>query len=297
MGENGNRAATGQKSWGQLRREAGWLGIVAVSLWLNAIIVLLLYGGILSAVFAAIAGLMAWTPAFIDLRAQGKRTLSGGGRVAVGVVSALVSVVMHPASGEAGAPPVEAPPVISAADPVPAKASDSKAAAEQRREWAGLEKRNHAKIASLIGDEKTLASTDVEGKLAFWQDITALAPGNKEYAERRDKLAAEVQALALYRDHPEDGAEVVKIAPHKAGFGNVLVVDITIRNRSLSHLKDFQIICSNMGPSGTPISESSRTLYEVVQARSTRTFPKVNMGLIDGQTASTNCRVDGASIH
>ncbi len=153
-----------------------------------------------------------------------------------------------------------------------------------------------SKIKSLLDGEGRLSREDFEGQLAFWDEIVALAPDNARYAKERDRVQSEVDALAVFREHPELGGEVVKIVPRKAGFGAVMVIDITIRNRSLSHLKDFQIRCSNKGPSGTEINASNQTLYETVEARSTRTFRRVEMGFINPQTKSTNCQIEVASI-
>ena len=76
----------------------------------------------------------------------------------------------------------------------------------------------------------------------------------------------------------------------------MLVVDLTIRNDSLSNLKDFIISCETKGNSGTTIDVNRRPIYDVVDARTSRTFREINMGFINNQAASTDCRVEGASI-
>jgi hypothetical protein len=88
----------------------------------------------------------------------------------------------------------------------------------------------------------------------------------------------------------------VKFVGRKEGFGNVLVIDVTIRNDSLSNLKDFHIVCESMGSSGTVTDQNTRVLYGVVEARKTRTFRKLNMGFVNQQSVNADCRVDEASI-
>lgn len=200
------------------------------------------------------------------------------------------------------APLTRCSPPPSAVKPTPTptpQALKAETAQERTERLAAEQKRAEAtasKIKSLLDGERQLAREDFEGQLVFWNQIVALAPDNALYAKERGRVQSEVDALVRFREHPEEGAEVVKIVPRKAGFGTVLVIDITIRNRSLSNLKDFQIACSNKGASGTEINASTRTLYETVEARSTRTFRRVEMGFIDPQTKSTNCRIEIASI-
>ncbi|MBU0824289.1 MAG: hypothetical protein KKA44_14175 [Alphaproteobacteria bacterium] len=157
-----------------------------------------------------------------------------------------------------------------------------------------MEVQNKDKIDRLKADVKTLAERDYEGRLIFWKQIVLLAPKNKPYAEEARKAAAQV-AQHTY-ENPADGASVEAIRPRKEGFGNVLVVDLTIRNDSLSNLKDFIISCETKGNSGTTIDVNRRPIYDVVDARTSRTFREINMGFINNQAASTDCRVEGASI-
>jgi len=157
-----------------------------------------------------------------------------------------------------------------------------------------MEVQNKDKIDQLKAGVKTLAERDYEGRLIFWKQIVLLAPKNKSYAEEARKAAAQV-AQHTY-ENPADGASVEAIRPRKEGFGNVLVVDLTIRNDSLSNLKDFIIACESKGNSGTTIDVNRRPIYEVVNARSSRSFREINMGLINNQVSSTDCRVEGASI-
>ena len=133
-----------------------------------------------------------------------------------------------------------------------------------------MERRNAAKIAELIDGVKTLDERDYEGRLNFWQEITALAPANAEYARKREKLVQQIAELQPAVENPE--------------------------NDSLSNLKDFQIVCESMGPSGTVTDQNTRVLYGLVEARKTRTFRKLNMGLVNQQSVSADCRVDEASI-
>ena len=70
----------------------------------------------------------------------------------------------------------------------------------------------------------------------------------------------------------------------------------TISNSSDYDVKDIEIRCTHAAPSGTEIDRNTRTLYDIVQARSTRTFPKVNMGFIHSQASRSGCSVQKAEF-
>lgn len=270
------------------RRGVGWVGALAILLWLAAGVTLLVFGGFLSAILWAIAGLMGWSPSFDKLRAEGKQTLSKGGRVAVGTILTLLGLVMHPAWGDSSPSPPAAP---AETTPVASKPTPAQVA-----EWTAMEARNQVKIKELLAGVKMLDQEDVEGQLYFWKDITARAPANALYRQERQRVQAEVDALTPFRQHPETAAEVVKVVGRKAAFGSVLIIDITLHNRALSHLKDFEIECEVTGNSGTTIGTARKTLYEMVEARKTRKFRNVNMGFINAQAARFGCDVVNVAI-
>jgi len=272
------------------RRGVGWAGALAILLWFSAGVTLLMFGGFTSAILWAIAGLMGWSPSFARLQAEGKRTVSTGGRVAVGILFTLLGLVLHPAwTDSSPAPPPPAEPVETthvAPKPTPA----------QIAEWKAMEARNQVKIKELLAGVKTLDKEDVEGQLYFWKDITARAPGNAYYQQERQRVQDQVDALAPFSEHPETATEVVKVVGRKAAFGSVLIIDITLHNRALSNLKDFDIECELTGNSGTVIGTARKTLYEMVEARKTRTFRDVKMGFINPQAVHANCLAANAVI-
>ena len=277
-----------------------WPEKLAVVAALAALIVLLVYGGIVSAIAFALCGLMGWTRMFEQVRALGKPTLSGKGRVIVASLLSFLGVLAIPSDTKDASPASTATEQDALSSSV--IASGNQASEEPARsnvnvaEGRKLERQNKIKINSLLSDIKTLKERDYEARLAFWNDIVALAPANAVYARKRLEMADKVESLDGLRENPEQGAVVEKVRGRKEGFGNVLVVDITLRNDALSNLKDFQITCESKGHSGTVVDSNTRVLYEVVDARSTRTFRKVNMGLLHSQAASTHCTVDQAAI-
>jgi hypothetical protein len=78
---------------------------------------------------------------------------------------------------------------------------------------------------------------------------------------------------------------------YKEGFGNVMVADFTIKNPTQYRFKDFTIKCIHSGPSGTEIDSNTRTIYEVVQPKSTKVIKEMNMGFIHSQAARSGCGI------
>ena len=177
------------------------------------------------------------------------------------------------------------------ADPVVAKQPSLSPA-----DAIAMEKKNKSEIERLIAAEKRLDASDYEGRALFWHQITGLAPANAKYLEKQQQAKRLASGADYSRKNPEQGMQVEKVVGRKGGFGNVLMIDITLRNKSIINLKDFQISCESKGPSGSVVGVNDIVLYEVVNANETRTFRKVNTGLLNQQAQSTNCQVIQSSI-
>ncbi len=152
------------------------------------------------------------------------------------------------------------------------------------------------KLADLLAGEKTLRRENVEDRLSFWNDIVRLAPDNEQYVRRRNEAQKEDDAMAPYRDNPELAGEIVKVRGRRGGFGTVMIADLTIRNRGLSNLKDFVVLCEVKAPSGTIVSRPQTVVYEMVEARSTRTIRNVSVGFMNSQATTANCSIERATI-
>ncbi len=280
---------------GMPSKQLDWPTLLSVVALVAAGIAVTFYGAILSTIAFLLAAMMGFTRAFEENAAKGKPTLNRAARSVIGGTMAVLGFVMLPTLQER--PSDEA---RSAQTPTPGAQPAKLTPAEADAKLAGdqaLERTNKAKIASHIADEKRLRERDYEGRLGLWKEITAMAPANAEYARKRHELETKLSELKDAIQHPEEaGASVEKVVARKAGFGNVLMIDVTLRNDSLSNLKDFQITCRSKGNSGTVMDSNTRVLYEVVDARTSRTFSKVNMGFLHSQAASTDCSVDRATI-
>jgi hypothetical protein len=69
----------------------------------------------------------------------------------------------------------------------------------------------------------------------------------------------------------------------------------TIKNDNELSIKDISVTCDYDAPSGTPLGSSTRTIYEVVKARSTKRIKDFSMGFLHPQVSTASCRVDDLS--
>lgn len=271
-----------------------------------AVVNLVLFGAVASFFCYLVVAAMGWTPSFVKNAAEGKPTLGNKGRIFVGGLMAVLGGIMLPTSPETAQKGNAIAQKSADTDVDPQRLSQSAASAPHlsyenrvqavKAEGMQKEKQNKLRIAKLLANVKRLDERDYEGRLVFWHEIVSLAPANTEYTRMESELTVKAATLASLKENPEQGMHVEKIRWRKSGFGNVMVVDFTLRNDSLSRLKDFRITCDSQGNSGTDMDSNTRILYEVVEARKTKTFRNVNMGLINSQVATTSCRVDEASI-
>jgi hypothetical protein len=105
-----------------------------------------------------------------------------------------------------------------------------------------------------------------------------------------------VDPRAEVRRNPERYLEISRFSWSKEGFGSVMVADFSIKNTSDYDLKDISIKCRHSGRSGTVIDTNERTIYEIVQAKTTKPIRHFSMGFIHSQAARSGCEVVGATL-
>lgn len=97
---------------------------------------------------------------------------------------------------------------------------------------------------------------------------------------------------------PEDAARAIlkkvtlKFDWRKGGFGNIMLIDATIKNENAFDVKDLSISCEGRGASGTLITRTEQVIYQTVKSKSSRTIKNINLGFMDPQTATASCSID-----
>lgn len=77
----------------------------------------------------------------------------------------------------------------------------------------------------------------------------------------------------------------------KAGFDNIMKGDFTVINDSAYKIKDIEIKCIHFGKSGSRIDSNTRTIFDVVEKESSKTFKDFSMGMIHSQAEKSSCEI------
>ena len=80
------------------------------------------------------------------------------------------------------------------------------------------------------------------------------------------------------------------------GFDDIMVANFTVTNPTSYRFKDFEIKCVHFAPSGTEIDSNTRTVYQVVEAKSKKVVRNMNMGFIHSQVKSSSCRITDLTL-
>lgn len=70
-----------------------------------------------------------------------------------------------------------------------------------------------------------------------------------------------------------------------------MTANFKVHNTTDHAFKDFEITCDHSGPSGTVMDHNTRTIYELVPAKSAKSIRNFNMGFINSQATRSSCRI------
>lgn len=77
---------------------------------------------------------------------------------------------------------------------------------------------------------------------------------------------------------------------------NIMTANFTVKNDSDYGVKDIEIKCDHFAKSGTNIDSNTRTIYDVVEAHSTKRFRDFNMGFIHSQVQTSSCAIHDLAL-
>lgn len=105
--------------------------------------------------------------------------------------------------------------------------------------------------------------------------------------------------IAAEKSQKEIAKDLVKMDKYEwttVGFNNVLEANFIVKNDSEFVIKDIEITCTHYAKSGTKIDSNKRTIYDTVNAKSSKAFDKFNMGFIRNQVEKSGCRITDFKI-
>lgn len=121
-------------------------------------------------------------------------------------------------------------------------------------------------------------------------------PKSKPTAQQASTHSVRTESPAVTTKKKVMGELELDFSWSKGGFKNVMIADFTITNPTDYSVKDIEITCTHFGPSGTRIDSNTRTIYDRIPPKTTKTFDDFNMGIIHSQSAGSSCKITGITI-
>jgi hypothetical protein len=94
---------------------------------------------------------------------------------------------------------------------------------------------------------------------------------------------------SLVKETLLQNVHLVNFSWSTGGFENIMMANFLIRNNNDFAIKDITVKCVHAGKSGTTIDSNTRTIYDSINAKSSKTFRDFNMGFIHSQAATSQC--------
>lgn len=105
-----------------------------------------------------------------------------------------------------------------------------------------------------------------------------------------------LQADADAIDHPLNRTSLETVRLWRDDDGYILFGDFAVRNDNKFDIKDVELICSILAPSGTLIGVNRQTIYDIVRSHRRRVFRGINLGFVDPQTSNVDCILGDAQV-
>src|SRR5215218_4144276 len=121
-----------------------------------------------------------------------------------------------------------------------------------------------------------------------------LASVNTAVGPQRLVVAAQSEAATarVKREQMLEGIKIEKFSWKKGGFDNVMIATFKFRNDNDFAIKDIEVTCRHAAESGTYIDRNTRTIYQIVKAKSSRVVAEFSMGFVHSQAARSGCTVE-----
>lgn len=94
---------------------------------------------------------------------------------------------------------------------------------------------------------------------------------------------------------PVDGLKITSQSWRRGGLGSKALVTFSLRNVNEFAVKDIEILCSFARRDGSPLTERRRTLPDVVNMKSRKTFVRMHVGFVNVNADRARCSLVTAS--
>jgi hypothetical protein len=103
------------------------------------------------------------------------------------------------------------------------------------------------------------------------------------------------EAIAPAQPAPVDGLKISSQSWRRGGLGSNAFVTMTLRNDNGYAVKDIDIACAFSRPDGSHLTDRSRTIRDVVNMKSRKTFVRLHVGFVNVNAAKAKCSLLAAS--
>ena len=106
---------------------------------------------------------------------------------------------------------------------------------------------------------------------------------------------ATAEAIVPEQPAPVDGLKISSQSWRRGGLGSNAFVTMTLRNDNGYAVKDIDIACAFSRPDGSHLTDRSRTIRDVVNMKSRKTFVRLHVGFVNVNAAKAKCSLLAAS--
>jgi hypothetical protein len=104
-----------------------------------------------------------------------------------------------------------------------------------------------------------------------------------------------VEAVTSEQAAPVDGLKISSQSWRRGGLGSKALVTLTLRNSNDYAVKDIEISCAFARRDGSQLTERTRTIHDVVNMKSRRTFARMHVGFVNINANRAKCSLVAAS--
>jgi hypothetical protein len=103
------------------------------------------------------------------------------------------------------------------------------------------------------------------------------------------------EAIVPGQPAPVDGLKISSQSWRRGGLGSNAFVTMTLHNDNGYAVKDIDIACAFSRPDGSHLTDRSRTIRDVINMKSRKTFVRLHVGFINVNAAKAKCSLLAAN--
>jgi hypothetical protein len=110
-----------------------------------------------------------------------------------------------------------------------------------------------------------------------------------------DPATMPLEAIAPVQAPPAEGLRISSQSWRRAGLGSNALVTFTLRNANDYAVRDIEISCVFARRDGTHLTDRTRTIHDIVNTKSRKTFARMHIGFVNVNADRAKCSPINAS--